>query len=340
MKIIVDAFGGDNAPVEVIKGCAMAVENYGVEIVLVGNICEMRKVAEENAIVSEKITMVDAQSVIMVEDDPLDILKAKADCSMAVGLKLVASGEGDAFVSAGSTAALVVGASSIVKRIKGIKRAALAPIIPSDNGAYMLMDAGANVECRPEMLQQFGIMGSCYMNKIMGITSPRVGLTNVGVEDNKGRELDISAHKLLSNAPVNFIGNIEARDIPLGGCDVAVTDGFTGNMILKLTEGMGKFISNNLNSMFKAGLTTKLAALIMMPKLRGFKKKMDYTEHGGAPLMGVAKPVIKAHGSSNAKAFMNAIRQARDFAQKDVIGEITASLEIIRNQEQSEAQQD
>lgn len=329
MKIIVDALGGDHAPLEILKGCALAVEQYAVEIILTGEEELLRSVATNNSISLSGMQIVDCKSVIDVEDDPKVILREKADSSMGTGFHLLAEGAGDAFVSAGSTAALVLGATFIVKRLKGAKRAALAPVMPSDTGCYMLLDGGANLDCRPEMLQQFAIMGSCYMNKILHIEKPRVGLVNVGAEESKGRELELAAYSLLKASPINFTGNVEARDIPLGTCDVIVTDGFTGNIVLKLSEGMGKFFGKTLKGMF-SGFVGKLAGALLLSNIKGFKKKMDYTEYGGAALMGIAKPVIKAHGSSNAKAFMNAIRQARDFAQNKVIDEIAATLEQIK----------
>ena len=333
MKIIVDAFGGDNAPLEVIKGSAMAVEQLGVEIILTGDENKIKAAAAENNISLNGISIMHTESVIDIHEEPTSIIKERSDCSMAIGLKALADGEGDAFVSAGSTGALVVGATFIAKRIKGIKRAALAPVMPTDKGYMMLVDAGANVDCRPEMLVQFGIMGSCYMQRVLGVKSPKVGLINVGAEDTKGREMDIEAYKMLKEAPVNFYGNLEARDIPLGECEVVVSDGFTGNVALKLYEGMGSYFSHTLKDMLMGSFGGKLAALLIMKKIKAFKKKMDYSETGGAVLMGISKPVIKAHGSSNAKAFYNAIRQAKSCVDGDIIGEITKSLELLKKQE-------
>lgn len=337
MKIIVDGFGGDNAPLSVLQGCALAVAEYDdVEIIVTGDEANIRKVAAENNISLDKIEIVDANGVIDIEDEPTDILKAKKDCSMAVAFQLLAQGKGDAFVSGGSTGAIVVGASFLVKRIKGIKRAALAPILPTDTGCYMLMDAGANLDCRPEMLMQFGIMGSVYMNKIIKVDSPRVGLLNVGAEETKGTDLQLGAYHLLKQSKLNFCGNVEPRDVPAGVCDVLVTDGFSGNVVLKLTEGLGMTLIGNIKDIFMKGFFSKIAAAIVLPEMKKFKKKMDYTEYGGAPLMGISKPVIKAHGSSNAKAFKNAIRQARDFAQMNVIEEIkTALSEAPKAEEQA-----
>ncbi len=334
MKIAVDGFGGDNAPLAVLQGCALAVKEYKVSIAVTGDVETMKRIAAKNQLDLNGLELVQADGVIDVEDDPTEIVKSKSNSSMAAAFKMVASGEADAFVSAGSTAAIVVGASLIVKRIKGVKRAALAPIIPTVNGCYMLLDGGANLDCRPEMLLHFGLMGSAYMSRIMGIETPRVGLANIGAEETKGGELQLRAYELLKKAPVNFTGNIEARDIPLGGCDVVVADGFTGNIILKLTEGMGKLIGAKLKDIFMSGVLSKAAALLVMKKVKALKKSMDYTEYGGAPLMGVRRPVIKAHGSSDAAAFKNAVRQAILFTEKDVIGEIEGHLAACETSEE------
>ena len=312
MNIIVDAFGGDNAPLEVIKGCRMAQENLGIDITLTGNKNIIAKTAADNGIDISGMIIEHSDSVIDIHEEPSEILKSRNDCSMAVGLKLLSEDKGDAFVCAGSTGALVVGSTFIAKRIKGIKRAVLAPILPTARGHVMLVDGGANIDCRPEMLVQFALMASAYMEKVKGIKKPKVGLINVGAEDTKGRELEIEAYKLLENAPVNFCGNLEARDLPKGDFDVAVSDGFTGNVALKLYEGMGSFFSGELKSIFSGGILSKLSALMVMGKIKKFKKRMDYTEEGGAVLMGISKPVIKAHGSSDAKAFYNAVRQAKN----------------------------
>ncbi|WP_312641974.1 phosphate acyltransferase PlsX [Hydrogenoanaerobacterium sp.] len=336
MKVILDAFGGDNAPVEALKGAALAVQEYGIDILLTGDEAVIKRVASEQGIPLSGIEIAHAPNVIPVCAEPTSIMKEYADSSLAVGLKLLSEGRGDAFVTAGSSGALVVGASLIVKRIKGIKRAAFAPVIPcvGGSGKYMLLDSGANIECRPEMLMQFGIMGSAYMNKIMGIENPRIGLINVGVEESKGGELQLGAYKLLKKAPINFAGNVEPRELPFGACDVALCDGFSGNIVLKLTEGVAKAFTQQIKGIFMQNFTTKLSALAVKKGMSNFKKQMDYTEHGGAALLGTAKPTIKAHGSSNAKAFKNAIRQAASFAEKDVIGEIQKGLQEIKNSAQ------
>ena len=275
----------------------MAQEKLGIDITLTGNKNIIAKTAADNGIDISGMIIEHSDSVIDIHEEPSEILKSRNGCSMAVGLKLLSEDKGDAFVCAGSTGALVVGSTFIAKRIKGIKRAVLAPILPTARGHVMLVDGGANIDCRPEMLVQFALMASAYMEKVKGIKKPKVGLINVGAEDTKGRELEIEAYKLLENAPVNFCGNLEARDLPKGDFDVAVSDGFTGNVALKLYEGMGSFFSGELKSIFSGGILSKLSALMVMGKIKKFKKRMDYTEEGGAVLMGISKPVIKAHGS-------------------------------------------
>lgn len=332
-----DGFGGDNAPVEVLKGVSAAISEYGVTAVVCGDEKTLRNLANAQNIPIDGMEFLQADSVMPVEAEPAEILKAYSNSSMAVGMKLLAEGGGDAFVTAGSTGAAVVGASLIVKRIKGVKRPALAPIIPDATGCHMLIDIGANAECRPEMLVQFGIMGAAYMKTFMGTENPRVGLVNIGAEETKGLDLQVGAYKLMQKAPINFIGNVEARDLPLGGCDVAVTDGFTGNIILKHAEGMGKFFAAELKKILLGSFTSKLAALVLKKSVDSFRKKMDYAEYGGTPLMGISKPVIKAHGSSNAKAFKNAIGQAKSMCENNVIEQIKQSLAGSGKDEQIES---
>ena len=324
MKVIIDMYGGDNAPKAPILGAAMAAKELGVDIVAVGDEAEMRKICEENGI--SGFEFIDAPLVMPVCAEPTEVMKSYKESSLAVGLRALAEGRGDAFVSAGSTGSIVVGATLIVKRIKGIKRAALASVIPGLDRSYMLLDLGANVECRPEMLCQFASMGSIYMNKLEGVENPEVGLINIGAEESKGGELQKEAYKLLKESDLNFIGNVEPRDLPKGVCDVAVADGWTGNIVLKLTEGLVSAFGKKLKGVMMSSLLTKLGALTMKGALTDFKKSMDYTERGGAPLLGIAKPVIKAHGSSDPKAFMNAVRQAKAFYEQDVIGTISAAV--------------
>ncbi len=321
MRIIVDAFGGDNAPIEVIRGCKQAQDEFHVQIVLSGDTERIRKAAEQEHIDISGFEILHAPEVFDIHAQPTTIVKEGKNTSLAVGLQALREGKGDAFVSAGSTGGLVAGATFLTKRIKGIKRPALAPILPTAKGHMMLMDAGANVDCRPEMLVQFAIMGSAYMERVKGVKNPRVGLLNVGAEDTKGRELEQQAYKLLQNAPVNFVGNAEARELPSGDFDVIVSDGFSGNIALKLYEGMGSFFKNKMKSWF-SGIGGKLSAVMILDKIKAFQKSMDYKEEGGAVLMGIAFPVIKAHGSSDARAFYNAVRQAK----RCVEGNITATI--------------
>ena len=332
MRVVVDAFGGDNAPLEIIKGAALAAEELGVDITLVGNQNIIEEVIKTEKIkFSGQLLIVDTDDVIDMHDDPTTLLKAHSNSSMALAFKELAEDRADAFVSAGSTGAVVVGGTLIVKRIKGIKRPALAGMIPSPNGHYMLMDMGANAECRPEMLCQFGIMASAYLKGVEGKENPTIGLLNIGTEDSKGGELQKESYKLLSEAPINFVGNVESREMPKGVCDAIITDGFTGNIALKLIEGTATtFFKLVKNALYKS-LKNKLAALVIKKDLYSLKSMMDSTEVGGAPLLGVKKPVIKAHGNSNAKAFKNAIRQAVISTQNGVIENITNTLEQTKD---------
>ena len=322
VRVIVDAFGGDNAPLEVVKGCARAVSELGVEIILTGSEKKIKKCAEENGLSLNGIEIVHTDDVFDIHEEPKEIIKSGKDSSMALGLRLLAEGRGDAFVSAGSTGALVMGSTFIVKRIKGIKRIAPSPILPADKGSFLLADAGANTECRAEMLVQFAIMGSAYMEKVMCVKNPKVALLNIGAEETKGRELEIEAYQLLEKSGLNFVGNIEARDMPKGEAQVVVTDGFTGNIALKLYEGMGSFFSKKIKWIFSGA--GKIGALFSLGKIKEFRKQMDYKEVGGSALLGVKKPVIKAHGSSDSTAFFNAVRQARKCVEGNVIEEIEA----------------
>ncbi len=322
VRVIVDAFGGDNAPLEVVKGCARAVSELGVEIILTGSETKIKKCAEENGLSLNGIEIVHTDDVFDIHEEPKEIIKSGKDSSMALGLRLLAEGRGDAFVSAGSTGALVMGSTFIVKRIKGIKRIAPSPILPADKGSFLLADAGANTECRAEMLVQFAIMGSAYMEKVMGVKNPKVALLNIGAEETKGRELEIEAYQLLEKSGLSFVGNIEARDMPKGEVQVVVTDGFTGNIALKLYEGMGSFFSKKIKWIFSGA--GKIGALFSLGKIKEFRRQMDYKEVGGSALLGVKKPVIKAHGSSDSTAFFNAVRQARKCVEGNVIEEIEA----------------
>ena len=327
MKIIVDAMGGDNAPLEIIKGCAEAQTEFELDIILVGNEDIVKKSAQENGIDISKMQLVNTTEVIATDDDPQSVLKTKPDSSMAVALKMLADGDGYAFVSAGNSGALCVGGTLIVKRIKGVKRPGFAPILPHFNGGcFMLVDAGANLESRPEMLLQYAIMGSAYMEKVMGIENPRVGLANVGSEEHKGLELQHKAFELLKNSGLNFVGNVESRDLPYGACDVLVCDGFTGNMILKTYEGVAKALMSKVKELFSKNTKNKVAAALVMSDLKAMAKEFDYNEYGGAPIMGTAKPVFKAHGSAKAKTFKNALRLTKDYVDANVIEEIAKAV--------------
>ena len=321
------AFGGDNAPLEIVKGAAVASTEYDVEITLTGNKNEIEKIIAENDLKFHgQLNIVHTEDVIDMHDEPTSLLKAHKESSMALAFNELAEDRADAFVSAGSTGAIVVGGTFIVKRIKGIKRPALAGMIPSPDGHYMLLDMGANAECRPEMLCQFGIMASAYLKGVEGIENPKIGLLNIGTEDTKGGELQKEAYKLLESAPINFVGNVESREMPKGVVDAVVTDGFTGNIALKLIEGTAiTFFKLVKNALYK-NIFNKLAALVIKKDLYSLKSMMDSSEVGGAPLLGVKKPVIKAHGNSDAKAIKNAIRQAVLFTQNNVIENITNSL--------------
>ena len=326
MRIIVDAMGGDNAPLEILKGCALAVKEFSLEFILTGNKEIIEKAISENQLDLGRYEIVHTEETISMDDEPTCVIKEKKESSLGKAFSLLKEGRGDAVVSAGSTGAVLVGATMIVGRIRGIKRPALATLLPGDTGPTMLMDCGANVECRAEMLMQFALMGSIYMNKIQSVENPRIMLANVGTEDTKGGPLQKESFELLKNSSLNFCGNIEGRDILSGIADVVVTDGFSGNLILKTCEGVAGMMYSNLKQVFKKNFISKIAAAMVMSGLKVFKKKMDYTEYGGAPLMGISKPVIKAHGSSNAVAFKNALRQAFEYHQNNVIAEIQDSL--------------
>ncbi len=333
MRIIVDAFGGDNAPLEIIKGSAAAVKEYGVDITLVGMEDVIRQVCADNEIDANMFEIVHADSVISQNESGSEVVKSQSDSSIAVGMRLLTEEKGDAFISAGNSGAVCVGATLIVKRIKGIKRPGFSPIIPGVDGHFMLMDSGANLQCRPEMLRQFGIMGSIYMNKVMGVDSPRVGLANVGTEEHKGTELQHDAYKLLSEAPINFIGNVEGRDIPINGCDVLVCDGFTGNLILKTYEGVAIALMKKIKGVLTKNLKNKLAAAMILKDMNELKKQFDYSEHGGAPILGARKPVFKAHGNADAQTFKSAIRLLIQYTERDVIGEISSALKDIKTED-------
>ena len=335
MKIIVDAMGGDFAPKAQVEGALLALNEFGIHSILVGKEDDIQACFAELGHKSPPagIEVYHASEVITMEDDPADIIRKKKDSSLVVGLNLLKNGGGDAIVSAGNTGALLSGATLITKRIKGIRRAALSPIIPNKEGGALLLDCGANVDCTPEYLLQFAFMGIFYVANALGRENPRVGLLNNGTEDTKGTALQLETFALLKDAHeagrINFIGNVEARSLLLGGVDVVVADGFSGNILLKGIEGTAMFLMGEIKQVFMAGTKSKLAALLIKSGLRGVKAKLDVSEIGGTALLGITKPVIKAHGNSDAKTFRAAIRQAKLFAQANITCEIENNMEHI-----------
>ena len=328
MKIIVDAMGGDNAPQAPVMGAIQANKEYGVGITLVGRGEDILKVLEENGIreLPAGVEIAHASEVVEICDNPATAFREKKDSSLTVGLNLLKAGEGDAFVSAGATL--------LIKRIRGIRRAALAPVVPTGNGGAVLIDAGANVKCPPEYLIQFAYMGSYYAEHVLGRPQPKVGLLNIGVEPSKGTELQTTVYPLLKQAGeegrICFVGNIEAREAVEGAVDVIVADGYSGNIFLKTMEGTGLFLAKEIKGIFVKNLMTKLAAALVSDGLKKFKKLMSSSEVGGTALLGISKPVIKAHGSSDAYAIKNAIRQANQFASSGIIGNISDNIDLMR----------
>lgn len=327
MRIILDVMGADKPSEEFVKGAVMAVKEFGCQITLVGDETEILTAFAENGLPMDNIEIVDTEEFITMEDSAMSVVKEKNKSSMHEGLKLLAEGHGDAFVSAGNTGALLAGATFIVRRIRGL-RAAIGTILPLAK-PVLLVDSGANINVTPENLCQFARMGSIYMERLYGIEKPTVGLLNNGVEETKGTDLHRDAYKLLRDSEINFIGNIEGRDIPFGTADVVVTDGFTGNVVLKLSEGFGKFMIDQLKALFKSNAIGMASALLMQKTVKAFKKKFDASEYGGAPLLGISKPVIKAHGSSDANAVKNAIKQAIYYVNTGIILEIARQTSQI-----------
>ena len=323
MKILVDAMSGDFAPIEPLKGAALAAKEYSDhEILLVGDENIISDTAIKNEIDISGLKIIHTSGIITMEDSPLSVVRDKKDSSMGVGFKTLANGEVDAFVSAGNTGALITGATIIVRRIRGINRAAIASILPLST-PVLLMDSGANLTVSSDNICQFAYMGSKYMEKIYGIDRPKIGLLNNGTEYNKGNALQQESYQILSDSGLNFVGNVEAKDVPFGVCDVLVTDGFTGNIFLKSIEGMGKFLMGTLKDILTTNLVTKVSTLTMKDKIREMKARFDSSEHGGAPLLGISKPVIKAHGSSDAKAIKNAVRQAIHYVETGITADIS-----------------
>ncbi len=323
MRIAIDAMGGDNAPKSNVEGAILAAERFNdIEIILVGQEEEISKYMPQN--VPKTISIINATEIIYTEDEPVKAVRRKKDSSLVVASQLVKEDKADAVISAGNTGALMTAGLLIAGRLKGIERPALASVLPTaGKNGVLLLDMGANMDPTSEQLCQYAMMGKIYAEQVLNISNPRIGLLNVGTEDTKGNNLMKTTFPLLKQLPINFVGNIEARDIPAGICDVLVCDGFTGNVVLKLTEGLASSIFNVIKIELTSNTISKLGALILKPAFKNIKKGMDYTEVGGAPLLGVNGAFIKAHGSSNAKAIMNAIRQARLF----LIGEVKDKIE-------------
>lgn len=336
MKIIVDAMGGDNAPQAPVMGALQASKEYGVDIVLVGRGEEILQVMEQNGIrdLPAGVEIAHASEVVEMCDNPATAFREKKDSSLTVGLNLLKQGAGDAFVSAGSTGALLSGATLVVKRIRGIRRAALAPVVPTGNGGAVLIDCGANAECPPEYLLQFAYMGSYYAEHVLGRPEPRVGLLNIGVEPTKGTSLQTTVYGMLKEAGeagrINFVGNVEAREAVEGAVDVIVSDGYSGNIFLKTMEGTGLFLAREIKKMFMKNFKSKIAAMLVSGELKEFKKLMSADEVGGTALVGISKPVIKAHGSSDAYAVKNAIRQAKQYISSGIIENIAENIDVMR----------
>ena len=337
MKIIVDAMGGDNAPREIVRGALEAHRIHGVDILLVGRAAEVLRAVED---CGEKtlpigVEIRDASEVVEIEDDPATAFKVKKDSSLTVGLNLLKEGAGDAFVSAGSTGALLAGATLVVKRIRGIRRAAMGPLVPTAGGGKMLLcDCGANAECTPEYLLQFAYLGSYYAKQVLHIQEPRVALLNIGAEAAKGDTLRHEAYHLLQEAGeagrIRFVGNLEANTALMGGADVLVTDGFTGNVMLKSLEGTAKFLLKELKKTMLSSTKNKLGAALLKNDLNEMKKLLDPAEVGGTAFLGISKPVFKAHGASDAKALCNAILRAKEYVESGFIADIERDIDLMK----------
>ncbi len=322
MRIIIDAMSGDNAPLAVVQGVADAAREFDAQLVLCGDENVISDIAVKNHIDLDGVEIVNAKDVITMEDKPLSAVREKKDSSMSVGLRMLSQGEADAFVSAGNTGALITGATLITKRISGINRAGIATLLPFEK-PVLLMDSGANLTVTSDNICQFAFMGAKYMEKIYGIDRPRIGQLNNGTEYNKGNSLQVESYQLLSESGLNFVGNVESKEVPNCVCDVLVCDGFSGNILMKSIEGMSKFFMTMLKDVLYTNFATKVSALTMKDKLRDIKKRFDASEHGGAPILGISRPVIKAHGSSDAKAIKSAVRQAISFVNTGINNDIT-----------------
>ncbi len=344
MRIILDAMGGDNAPLAPVMGAVQAAKDFGAQITLVGRGEEILEAMRSQGIndLPTGIEIANADEVVDMHDDPANVIRKKKNSSMVIGLHMLSEGQGDAFVSAGSTGALLSGATLIVKRVKGIRRASMGPVMPNKaGGKTVMLDCGANAECTPEFLLQFGLVGSLYAKKYIGVEDPKVGLLNIGSEDTKGTALQKEAYALLMDAAekglINFVGNVEARDVPLGAVDVIVCDGFSGNVLLKSIEGTAMFMGSLMkHKIFKRSFMSKIGYLFCKKGVDEVMKMMDYREIGGTQFLGIKKPVIKAHGSSDALAFRNAVKQAMDAANSDITEELEQMLRIVNDKESAD----
>ena len=342
MKILLDAMGGDNAPDANIKGAVGAINEVEAEVVLIGKEDIIKSKIKEFygkdiKEISPRLSIYNATETIEMEDIPTHAIKTKKDSSMVVGFNLLKEGKGDVFISAGNSGALLTGATLLVGRIKGVDRPALAGILPAYHGRLVLMDCGANTNCKPLNLLQFAQMSSIYMHNTLGIESPRIGLLNIGTEETKGNDLVRNSYKLLTkyakDLNINFIGNMEGREAFLGTVDVIIADGFTGNVFLKTTEGLGKLVKTSLKESFMHNILTKLGSIPSLPALKRFSKEMDYKEYGGALFLGVQKPVVKAHGSSDEKLFKFTVKQAEQFVKNKAVDQLAEVYESQTNKE-------
>ena len=343
MKIILDAMGGDLAPEAPVLGALAAAKDFGAQITLVGRGEAILEAMRKNGIdtLPDGVEIANADDVVDMHDDPAKVIRQKPNSSMVVGLKMLSDGQGDAFISAGSTGALLTGATLLVKRVKGVRRAAMGPTMPNKaGGKTVILDCGANAECTPEFLLQFGLIGALFARKNLGVENPRVGLLNIGTEDTKGTPLQKQAYALLTQAHeqglVNFVGNVEARGVPMGEVDVVVCDGFSGNVLLKTIEGTAMFMGSLMkHKIFKRSFLSKIGYLFCKPGVDEVMKMMDYREIGGTQFLGIKKPVIKAHGSSDARAFRNAVKQAMEAAENDISAQLEQELVQLKAVEEN-----
>ena len=327
MKIILDGMGGDNAPEAIVEGAVLASREIEHQILIIGQEEKIRAELDNHRYDADKISVINATEIISNDEAPVRAVRSKKDSSIVRGINMVKHGEGDIFISAGSTGALLAGGLFILGRIQGIDRPALASIYPIIGGIpSLLVDAGANADCKPNNLLEFGMMGSIYMEKVLGREQPRVGLVNIGAEAAKGSTLTKAAYDLLEQSHLNFTGNVEAREVPKGACDVIVTDGFTGNILLKLTEGLAWNILQVIKQRFTDGVKAKLGAVLLLDKIKGLKKEFDYSEYGGAPILGVRGPIVKMHGYSNANAVKNTILKGIPYVSEHVVDKIQNSV--------------